>query len=208
MIPAGTFRMGCVSGSDDCYDDELPVHEVEVASFALSKHEVTRGAVRGVRGGDGLQRARGGCYPGGVVATTETGRMTTIRWCACTGTMRKSTSVGCVGRRESAIGCRASRSGSTPRVLETTTPWFWGDRAEDRCQLRHRSRHRRRLRRRLGAGGVGGVVPRERVRAARHGRQRRRNGCRTVGMTTTTAPRATARCGRSAGPAMNGTLLV
>ena len=43
VIPAGTFRMGCVSGSDDCGDRERPVHEVEIASFALSKHEVTRG---------------------------------------------------------------------------------------------------------------------------------------------------------------------
>ena len=40
VIPAGRFRMGCVSGRD-CEDDELPVHEVTVASFALSKYEVT-----------------------------------------------------------------------------------------------------------------------------------------------------------------------
>ncbi len=41
VIPAGRFRMGCVSGRY-CKDDELPVHEVRVASFALSKYEVTR----------------------------------------------------------------------------------------------------------------------------------------------------------------------
>ena len=40
VVPAGTFRMGCVSGRQ-CVDDELPVHEVRVASFALSKYEVT-----------------------------------------------------------------------------------------------------------------------------------------------------------------------
>ena len=40
VVPAGRFRMGCVSGRD-CRDDERPVHEVEVASFALSKYEVT-----------------------------------------------------------------------------------------------------------------------------------------------------------------------
>ncbi len=39
-IPAGTFRMGCVSGKD-CEADEKPVHEVRIASFALSKYEVT-----------------------------------------------------------------------------------------------------------------------------------------------------------------------
>ena len=41
VIPAGRFQMGCVSGRS-CGDDELPVHEVAVASFALSKYEVTR----------------------------------------------------------------------------------------------------------------------------------------------------------------------
>ena len=40
VIPAGTFRMGCVSGRD-CEDDEVPVHEVEVSSFALGAYEVT-----------------------------------------------------------------------------------------------------------------------------------------------------------------------
>ena len=40
VVPAGRFQMGCVSGRD-CRDDERPVHGVEVASFALSKHEIT-----------------------------------------------------------------------------------------------------------------------------------------------------------------------
>ena len=40
VIPAGRFRMGCVSGRD-CEDAEQPVHEVSVGSFALSKYEVT-----------------------------------------------------------------------------------------------------------------------------------------------------------------------
>ena len=40
VVPAGRFRMGCVSGRD-CQDDEQPVHEVEVASFALGGYEVT-----------------------------------------------------------------------------------------------------------------------------------------------------------------------
>ena len=40
-IPAGRFRMGCVSGLD-CFDDEKPVHEVTIPrAFALSVHEVT-----------------------------------------------------------------------------------------------------------------------------------------------------------------------
>ena len=40
VIPAGRFRMGCVSGLD-CFDDEKPVHEVTFPrAFALSVHEV------------------------------------------------------------------------------------------------------------------------------------------------------------------------
>ena len=37
VIPAGRFRMGC----RECEDKEQPVHEVTVASFELSKYEVT-----------------------------------------------------------------------------------------------------------------------------------------------------------------------
>ena len=40
VVPAGRFRMGCVSGRD-CQDDEQPVHEVEVSSFGLGVYEVT-----------------------------------------------------------------------------------------------------------------------------------------------------------------------
>lgn len=41
VIPAGSFRMGCVSGVR-CGDAELPVHEVTIPqAFAVSKHEVT-----------------------------------------------------------------------------------------------------------------------------------------------------------------------
>ena len=41
VIPAGNFRMGCVSGQS-CYDNEKPVHDVRIPQpFALSKHEVT-----------------------------------------------------------------------------------------------------------------------------------------------------------------------
>lgn len=40
VIPGGRFRMGCVTGRD-CEENEEPVHYVEIASFALSKYEVT-----------------------------------------------------------------------------------------------------------------------------------------------------------------------
>ena len=41
VIPAGTFRMGCVSGRD-CEDDEFPVHDVTIPqAFEVSVYEVT-----------------------------------------------------------------------------------------------------------------------------------------------------------------------
>ena len=40
VVPAGRFQMGCVSARD-CQDDERPVHEVELRSFALGVYEVT-----------------------------------------------------------------------------------------------------------------------------------------------------------------------
>ena len=41
VIPAGRFRMGCVSGQG-CLDDEQPVHDVTIPqAFAVSKYEVT-----------------------------------------------------------------------------------------------------------------------------------------------------------------------
>ena len=54
VIPAGRFRMGCVSGwpwrrvgTSGCEDREKPVHEVRIVRpFALAKHEVTRGDFR------------------------------------------------------------------------------------------------------------------------------------------------------------------
>ena len=42
VIPAGRFRMGCLSNDNGCSGDEKPVHEVTIgAPFALSVHEVT-----------------------------------------------------------------------------------------------------------------------------------------------------------------------
>ena len=41
VVPAGTFRMGCVSGQG-CQDDESPVHRVTIgAPFAVGVYEVT-----------------------------------------------------------------------------------------------------------------------------------------------------------------------
>ena len=43
VIPAGRFRMGCLSDDGDCSDYETPVHEVRIGRpFALGVREVTR----------------------------------------------------------------------------------------------------------------------------------------------------------------------
>ncbi|TGN99764.1 hypothetical protein PN36_33630 [Candidatus Thiomargarita nelsonii] len=44
IIPAGRFRMGDVQGTGD--DDEKPVHEVSVKSFAMGRYPVTVGEFR------------------------------------------------------------------------------------------------------------------------------------------------------------------
>lgn len=41
LIPGGTFRMGCVPGDTQCYDDESPRHTERVDSFYADVHEVT-----------------------------------------------------------------------------------------------------------------------------------------------------------------------
>ena len=40
LIPAGRFRMGCLSEGPDCRENESPVREVAIRPFALSKYEV------------------------------------------------------------------------------------------------------------------------------------------------------------------------
>lgn len=42
VIPAGSFRMGCLSNDRDCDRDELPVNDVRIPHpFGLGKYEVT-----------------------------------------------------------------------------------------------------------------------------------------------------------------------
>ncbi|MDE0693937.1 MAG: SUMF1/EgtB/PvdO family nonheme iron enzyme [Gammaproteobacteria bacterium] len=41
VIPAGSFRMGCLNDDGGCYTGEFPVHTVNVPQFALGKYELT-----------------------------------------------------------------------------------------------------------------------------------------------------------------------
>jgi len=65
VIPAGSFRMGCVSGQS-CKNTEKPVHRVTIAkNFALGQTEVTVGQFRRFVNATGYKtRAEGGqgCY--------------------------------------------------------------------------------------------------------------------------------------------------
>ena len=121
VIPAGTFRMGCVSGSDDCDDDEFPVHEVMVSSFGLSKYEVTRGQFRAFVAATG-HNTGGGCGGGSwrVVCVRRDDAQAYARWLSReTGERYRLPS-----ESEWEYAARAG----------TTTPWYWGDRAENRCE--------------------------------------------------------------------------
>ena len=108
VIPAGRFRMGCLSNDDACRDEEKPVREVAIASFALSVHEVTRGEFRKFVIGTGRSMGgscwtyrtsewesrdgRGWLSPG--YAQTDAHQ----RWCARVGRMRKRIRDMAVGR--------------------------------------------------------------------------------------------------------------
>ncbi len=40
-IPGGSFRMGCLSGGKECFNDEKPAHRVTLSPFYMGKYEVT-----------------------------------------------------------------------------------------------------------------------------------------------------------------------
>ena len=51
FVAGGAFNMGCTSEQNsDCYNDEIPVHQVTVNDFYLSKYEVTQAQWREVMG--------------------------------------------------------------------------------------------------------------------------------------------------------------
>ena len=134
MIPAGTFRMGCVSGRDPCYSYERPVHEVEVSSFALSKHEVTRGQFAAFVAATG-HNTRGGCVGIGTGSWRDKGWQNDGHPVVCVSWEDAQAYVRWL-RRETGGRYRlpseseweyAGRGG-------TTTAWFWDDRGEDWCE--------------------------------------------------------------------------
>lgn len=49
-VPGGCYEMGCGDWTNNCNDDEKPVHEVCVDGFWMGKYEVTRGQWKKVMG--------------------------------------------------------------------------------------------------------------------------------------------------------------
>jgi sulfatase modifying factor 1 len=49
-VPGGTFTMGCVEESGDCYEWEMPDHSVTVSDFHLGETEVTQALWKAVMG--------------------------------------------------------------------------------------------------------------------------------------------------------------
>ena len=156
VVPGGTFKMGCVSGSDDCWDDERPVHDVAVASFAMSKYEVTRGQFAAFVAGtdhvaDGCSlevwRVRRFARDRWEWANDE--EKAVVSWRGAPGFNQGDDRhpVGCVSWEDaSAYAHWLSEVTGEPYRLpseaeweyaaraDTATRWFWGDRASDLCQ--------------------------------------------------------------------------
>ena len=135
VVPAGTFRMGCGPGNDQCRDSERPAREVEVASFALAKYEVTQGQFAAFVRATGHDTP-GGCFGWGsgswrnqrgqsdghpVVCVNWDDAQAYVRWLS-----------GLTGQRyrlPSEAEWEYAARGAT------TTRWYWGNRAQDRCEL-------------------------------------------------------------------------
>ena len=121
MIPAGRFPMGCVSGRD-CDGDEQPVHEVEVASFALGVYEVT------IEEYDRFAEATGWYRPDLRPGTNSRHPIDYLSWeDAVAYAAWLSSETGEQYRLPSEAEWEyAARAG-------TTTRWYWGDDPTAQC---------------------------------------------------------------------------
>ena len=70
-VPGGCYQMGCGSWTNDCGNDERPVHEVCLDGFWLGKTEVTQGQWRKVMGNNPSYNKNGDDYPVEFVSWNE-----------------------------------------------------------------------------------------------------------------------------------------
>ena len=96
MIPAGTFKMD---------SNEIPIHEVALNSFLISKYETTRGVWQKIMGNDPSNFKRGNNYP-----------VEQVSWDDCQEFCRK-TGLRLPTEAEWEYACRAG----------TNTEYYWGD---------------------------------------------------------------------------------
>ena len=138
LIPAGSFRMGCqgsggLFGGDCRHDIQLPVHEVDVGTFALSKYEVTRGQFAAFAASTGHE-VLGGCVG------SQTGSWRDQSW------QSDDHPLVCVSWDDAQAYVRwlSSETGREYRLPSeaeweyagragTTTYWSWGNGDGDRC---------------------------------------------------------------------------
>lgn len=60
-IPGGIFTIGCTDEQQSCFDDEKPIHQVELSDFYLGKYEVTQQLWREIMGSDPKELAFPNC---------------------------------------------------------------------------------------------------------------------------------------------------
>jgi formylglycine-generating enzyme required for sulfatase activity len=71
-VPGGCFEMGCGEWTDQCLDDEKPVHEVCVDGFWMGRYEVTQGQWQKVMGNNRSSFKKGDNYPVEMVSWNMT----------------------------------------------------------------------------------------------------------------------------------------
>ena len=143
VIPAGRFQMGSPSHEEGRFDNEGPLHEVQVNRFALGKYEVTRGEyaafVRDTARGDG-----DGCF---TDADGKWEKRAGRSWRDPGFTQTDQHPVVCVSwedaqayatwlARETGKGYRLASEAEWEYTARagTTTARYWGKRADDACR--------------------------------------------------------------------------
>ena len=109
-VQGGTFTMGCTEEQSSCDDDEMPVRQIQVKSFKISKYEVTQDLWEAVMGKNPSKFRNCPRCP-----------VENVGWDATKLFLKKLSAL-----TANTIGCRLMRNGSMPpgagkRVKRTAT---------------------------------------------------------------------------------------